>query len=120
MNNLIACIIRCILAQLTTAFSVHKRDEIQDGGGLSRSGVYTIEVDDYTDKTKFMLIQGPTVKGRKTTNYKYLGLIMDDNLNWNLHINELCTKLSSVCGVLSKVRHYLDRKSLMLIYHSLF
>ena len=59
-------------------------------------------------------------KIEKTTNYKYLGLIMDDNLNWNLHINELCTKLSSVCGVLSKVRHYLDRKSLMLIYNSLF
>ena len=49
-------------------------------------------------RTKFMSIQGPTVKGsknisenfelfmgdhkiEKTTNYKYLGLIMDDNLD---------------------------------------
>ena len=32
----------------------------------------------------------------------------------------MCKKLSGVCGVLSKVRHYLDRKSLMLIYNSLF
>ena len=91
----------------------------------------------YTNKTKFMLIQGPTTKGRnsksenfelfmgdhrieKTTKYKYLGIIVDDNLNWNFQISELCSKLSSVCGVLSKVRHYLDRKSLMLIYNSLF
>ena len=91
----------------------------------------------YTDKTKFMLIQGPTTKGRnsksenfelfmgdhkieKTTKYKYLGIIVDDNLNWNFQICELCSKLSNVCGVLSKVRHYLDRKSLMLIYNSLF
>ena len=32
----------------------------------------------------------------------------------------MCSKLASVCGVISKVRHYLDRKSLMLIYNSLF
>ena len=35
-------------------------------------------------------------------------------------MEKLCAKLSSVCGVLSKVRHYLDRGSLMLIYNSLF
>ncbi len=32
----------------------------------------------------------------------------------------MCAKLSTVCGILSKVRHYLDRHSLMLIYNSLF
>ena len=31
----------------------------------------------------------------------------------------MCSKLSSVCGILSKVRHYLDRNALMLIYNSL-
>ena len=31
----------------------------------------------------------------------------------------MCAKLSSVCGILSKVRHYLNRNSLMLIYNSL-
>ena len=37
-----------------------------------------------------------------------------------IHIRELCSELAKVCGVLSKVRHYLDRRSLMLIYNSLF
>ena len=91
----------------------------------------------YKDKTKFMIIQGPNTKDRrtksmnfklhmgnheieKTDHYKYLGLLLDDKLNWKLQTNKLCSKLSSVCGVLSKVRHYLDRKSLMLIYNSLF
>ena len=90
----------------------------------------------YTEKTKFMLIQGPNVKDKgsdenftlkmgnhvieKTNNYKYLGVIVDDHLNWKCHIDKLCSKLSSVCGVLSKVRHYLDRNSLLLIYNSLF
>ena len=91
----------------------------------------------YSDKTQYMLIQEPNRKDRKTSsmnfklhmgvheiektdNYTYLGIILDDKLNWNLQINKLCSKLSNVCGVLSKVRHYLDRSALMLIYNSLF
>ena len=90
----------------------------------------------YADKTQFMLIHAPNVKNKgsdkdftlymgnhkieRTDNYKYLGLYFDDHMNWKLNISKLCSKLSSICGVLSKVRHYLDRKSLMLIYHSLF
>ena len=91
----------------------------------------------YSKKTKFMLLQGPNRKDRrkasmnfklhmgvheieKTDNYTYLGVVIDDKLNWKLQISKLCSKLSSVCGVISKVRHYLDRPSLMLIYHSLF
>ena len=90
----------------------------------------------YSDKTQFMLIQPPNVKDKgsdtdfslymgshqieKTISYKYLGVYIDNNLNWKLQIEKLCSKLSSVCGILSKVRHYLDRDSLMLIYNSLF
>ena len=91
----------------------------------------------YMDKTQFMLVQAPNKKNRATTsskfrlvmgnheiertnNYKYLGILIDDKLSWDLQVSKLCSKLSSVCGVLSKVRHYLDRESLMLIYNSLF
>ena len=38
----------------------------------------------------------------QTTTYKYLGVIIDENLNWKPQI-ELCSKLASVCGVISKV-----------------
>ena len=91
----------------------------------------------YSKKTQYMLIQGPTLKDRKissmnfelymgshkiekTDNYTYLGIIIDEKMNWQLQINKLCSKLSNVCGVISKARHYLDRPSLMLIYNSLF
>ena len=46
--------------------------------------------------------------------------MVDNKLNWKLQIKSICSKLSSVCGVISKVRHYLDRKALMLICNSLF
>ena len=91
----------------------------------------------YKVKTQFMLIYGPNSKTsnfsnsnfsltmggnsiEKTDSYKYLGITIDQKLNWKSHIKELRAKLSSVCGVLSKVRHYLDRKSLMKIYTCLF
>jgi hypothetical protein len=91
----------------------------------------------YMDKTQFMLVQAPNKKGRaiassnfrlfmgehkieRTDNYKYLGILIDDKLNWDIQVKKLCSKLSSVCGVISKVRHYLDREALMLIYNSLF
>ena len=67
----------------------------------------------------FKLIMGG-YEIEKTESYRYLGVTVDHKLNWKLHINELCSQLASVCGVLSKVRHYLDRNSLMLIYNSLF
>ena len=91
----------------------------------------------YTDKTQYMIVHRSNLKDgaelslnfelhmgdhkiEKTDSYKYLGIMVDDRLNWKLQINTLCAKLSSVCGILSKVRHFLDRKSLMLIYNSLF
>lgn len=55
----------------------------------------------------------------QTTTYKYLGVMIDDKLNWKPQIDKMCAKLASVCGVISKVRHILDRKSLILIYNSL-
>ena len=55
----------------------------------------------------------------QTSTYKYLGVIIDENLNWVPQIDKMCAKLASVCGILSKVRHYLDRNALMLIYNSL-
>ena len=92
----------------------------------------------YVDKTKYMLIKGHGMRAstigsaenfkmvmgehliERTDKYKYLGVMFDDKLNWKHQVNRLCSKLASVCGVISKVRHYLDRKSLMLIYNSLF
>ena len=55
----------------------------------------------------------------QTSTYKYLGVIFDENLSWVPQIDKMCSKLASVCGIISKARHYLDRNSLMLIYNSL-
>ena len=37
---------------------------------------------------------------------KYLGITIESNLRWNLHIASLCKKLSQSAGIISKLRHF--------------
>ena len=51
---------------------------------------------------------------------KYLSIILQDDLYWNLHLNKLCKKLSRGIGLLSKIRHYVPKHLLKTIYNSIF
>lgn len=51
---------------------------------------------------------------------KYLGIILDNRLNWSAHINALILKLHKITGIIFKIKHKLPQKVLFLIYHSLF
>ena len=47
---------------------------------------------------------------------KYLGIKIDQKLNWKEHIKTLETKLSQACGAICKMRHYVDRDCLRAFY----
>ena len=51
---------------------------------------------------------------------KYLGVMLDDQLSWDFHIQYLSKKLSSACGILGKIKYYVDVPTLITIYHALF
>ena len=51
---------------------------------------------------------------------KYLGILIDSNLNWSFHIEVLTTKLSRAIGMLSKIRHYVSKNTLRMIYFGIF
>ena len=36
---------------------------------------------------------------------KYLGVLLDNKLNWKPHVQRVKTQLSSACGILSKLKH---------------
>lgn len=55
-----------------------------------------------------------------STCVKYLGVIIDSNLNWSFHIKNLATKLSRSNGAISKLCHYVPLKILLSVYYSLF
>ena len=55
----------------------------------------------------------------KCDQYKYLGVVIDKNLNWKQHVEYISTKISKACGILSKLRHCLNSPVLIDIYNAL-
>ena len=55
-----------------------------------------------------------------TNSVKYLGVKIDEHLNWKPHIDGISTKLNKAKAMLSKIRHFVDQKTLKAIYHAVF
>ena len=81
-------------------------------------------------KTKFMLfgncnkntqvhLQIDGVNVERVYENKFLGVTIDDKINWKSHIKHVQSKLSRSISVLSKAKHILDHKSLHILYCSL-
>jgi len=56
----------------------------------------------------------------KQSSLKYLGVMLDDKLNWKPHIEKLVTQLSKSCGMLFKLKHYTNISVLKSVYFGLF
>ena len=82
-------------------------------------------------KTNYILFQNRSIKNHMPTLVlegnnlqcvpytKFLGVHIDENLNWNCHINAVYLKLSRMCGILYKVRNYLTTEAMISIYYTL-
>ena len=55
----------------------------------------------------------------RLTYTKFLGVLIQENLEWNHHINYVSTKVSKATGLLSKLKHFLPKYALLTIYNSL-
>ena len=51
---------------------------------------------------------------------KYLGVFIDENLNWKKHINEISTKLIKGNVMLSKLRGFVNKDILLSLYYGIF
>ena len=51
---------------------------------------------------------------------KYLGMFLDQFLNWNVHIDELSKKLSRANGILSKLRYNAPLDKCLQVYYAIF
>ena len=70
--------------------------------------------------TKHLNFQISSQKIEISTRVKYLGIQIDQHLNWNEHIKNIIPKLSRAIGVLSKIHHYVRKFLLKTIYYSIF
>ena len=56
---------------------------------------------------------------RRVKLVKYLGMIVDDKLTWNQHVDYISSKITRNIGILKRVRHFIPKESLLLLYHTL-
>ena len=53
----------------------------------------------------------------RTDCIRYLGVMIDDKLTCKSHIDKLHKKLSKICGLIFKLRHYVPLATCKLVYH---
>ena len=84
-------------------------------------------------KTKYMIFRSPgtkliqnfqTVKINDITiecvkEFDFLDVLLNENLNWNPHINRTCKKISQSIGIINKLKHFLPSHILKTLYDSL-
>ena len=86
-----------------------------------------------TDKSNFIIFHPPqkkippnfdlSIDDRKLKQeycIKYLGIFIDSNLNWKSQVNHIITKkVERSVGVLSKLRYYVSKQTLVNLYYAL-
>ena len=56
----------------------------------------------------------------KTKYLRYLGIKIDENLNWKVHIHDLASKLNRANAILAKLRHFVNSEILRSTYFPIF
>ena len=55
----------------------------------------------------------------RVCSYKYLGFILDDQLNFNKHMNEMISTVSHKLYLLSRIRRYLNKEACIIIFKTM-
>ena len=63
-----------------------------------------------------LTLNGIEVEEKSVT--KYLGVFIDNKLNWKSHIEHVKTKLSRGNGMISKIRYFVNEQCLLNLYYS--
>ena len=86
-----------------------------------------------TDKTSFTIFKSNRLvvpnlpnqikfldsKISRSSQIRFLGVTLDENLTWEYHINELCNKLKCLFHIFYNIRDYLTQKDAITIYYTL-
>ena len=66
------------------------------------------------------ILQFGTEKIEQKPFVKFLGLLIDENLDWSQHCKQIMSKLASALYMLNNVKHFIPVEARKLIYYSLF
>ena len=55
---------------------------------------------------------------QRTESITFFGVLLDENLSWKEHIKYNENKIAKNLGLLYKAKHYLNKRSLLVLYYS--
>ena len=86
-----------------------------------------------TSKTEIIIFRPKNKQINKKLNFRisaqkidicnkvqYLGVVLEENLEWNTHLNTLKLKLNRAIVLLCKIRHYVPKFLLKTLYYTIF
>ena len=88
---------------------------------LTKSNVIVIKPHSRNSQQKLTLSVTHFTQGLTTANCtKYLGIVLDNQLSFNAHIDLLTKKLSRAVGILCILQSFLNKTTLLNLYYALF
>ena len=79
--------------------------------------IFTSKGKSYNKNVSNIKIDGNNIQQVNKT--KCLGIVIEEHLNWALHISHLCNIIARNVGILQKLRSFIPTYVLKILYHSL-
>ena len=105
---------KTIMTQLATWLKANKLTLNADKSSFTIFKSNRKVIHNLPDNIEFL---GQSIK--RTSHIKFLGIILDENLTWSQHINELSNKLKRLFHIFYNIRNYLSKDNIKSIYYAL-
>ena len=79
--------------------------------------IFTSKGKSYNKNVSNIQIDGNNIQQVNKT--KFLGIVIEEHLNWAMHITHLCNTVARNVGILQKLRYFIPAYVLKILYHSL-
>jgi hypothetical protein len=70
----------------------------------------------FTDRSLSIYFENELIE--RVESFRYLGYVIDEQLNSQAHIDHICAKISPMIYAIRRIRHFVNQKTLRLIYFS--
>ena len=79
--------------------------------------IFTSKGKSYNKNVSNIQLDGNNIQQVNKT--KFLGIVIEEHLNWAMHISHLCNIIARNVGILQKLRYFIPADVLKILYHSL-
>ena len=78
-----------------------------------------IKYQDLEPKTTPFMITANEINIRRGKLVKFIGLWINDNLTWDVHIDHICSKMALNIGIIKRIRNFKPKEFLLTLYRTL-